>query len=95
VLYTLRVLMFSWWYVEFVYCLEYGVILECIDVYVVHIVTYWAVSRKQIGKHIPTNVHPTIEGQPLLGNRLVNTSHNNRVSLHGCTRLTTVQDIHW
>jgi hypothetical protein len=49
------------------------------------IVTDWAVSRRGIGKHVPTNAHPAIEGRPLLGNRLVNTSQqrmrNNRASI--------------
>jgi hypothetical protein len=35
-------------------------------------VTDWAVSRKRIGKHVPTNAHPTIEGYSLLSNRPVN-----------------------
>jgi hypothetical protein len=25
-------------------------------------VTDWVVSRKRIGKHVPTNAHPAIEG---------------------------------
>jgi hypothetical protein len=41
------------------------------------IVTDWAVARRRIGKHVPTNPHPTIEGRPLLGNISVNTYHSN------------------
>jgi hypothetical protein len=41
------------------------------------IVTDWAVARRRIGKHVPNNPHPTIEGRPLLGNRPVNIHHNN------------------
>jgi hypothetical protein len=41
-----------------------------------YIVTDWAVSRKRIDKHVPTNAHPTI-GHPLLRNRPVNTSRSN------------------
>jgi hypothetical protein len=37
----------------------------------------WAVSTRRKGKHVPTKAHPTIEGRPLLGNRLVNTYHSN------------------
>jgi hypothetical protein len=40
-------------------------------------VTDWAVARRRIGEHFPTNPHPTIEGRPLLGNRPVNTHHSN------------------
>jgi hypothetical protein len=40
-------------------------------------VTDWAVSRKRIGKHVPTKAHPTIEGHPLLGNAWVDTLDNN------------------
>jgi hypothetical protein len=36
-----------------------------------------AVSRRRIGKYVPTNAHPTTEGRQLLGNRLVNTYHSN------------------
>jgi hypothetical protein len=39
-------------------------------------VTDWAVSKKQIGKRVPTNAHPTTEGHPLLGIRPVNTHSN-------------------
>jgi hypothetical protein len=48
-------------------------------------VTDWAVSRRRIGKHVPTNAHPTIEVRPFLGNRPVKTSQqrmrNNRASI--------------
>jgi hypothetical protein len=51
------------------------IILKCI-------VTDWAVVRRRIDKHVPTNSHPTIKGRPLLGNRPVNLSQqwlrNNR-----------------
>jgi hypothetical protein len=40
-------------------------------------VTDRAVSKRRIGKHVPTNAHPTIEGRLLLGNRLVNTYYSN------------------
>jgi hypothetical protein len=36
-------------------------------------VTDWAVARRRIDKHVPTNPHQTIEGGPLLGNKPVNT----------------------
>jgi hypothetical protein len=41
-------------------------------------VTEWAVSRKLIGKYVPTNAHP------LLGNRLVNISSSNEYVTIGC-----------
>jgi hypothetical protein len=49
----------------------------------VSIVTDWAVSRKRIGKHVPNNAHPTIEGRPLLGSDPVSTfqRHNNMSSV--------------
>jgi hypothetical protein len=40
-----------------------------------------------IGKHVPTSSHPTTEGHPLLGNRLVNTSHSNEYVAVGCLLL--------
>jgi hypothetical protein len=40
------------------------------------LVTDWAVTRRRIGKYVPTNPHPKIEGRPLLGNRPVNTHHS-------------------
>jgi hypothetical protein len=40
-------------------------------------VTDWAVAKRRIGKHVPTNPHPTTEGRPLLGNRPINTHHSN------------------
>jgi hypothetical protein len=48
-----------------------------------YIVKDWAVSRRYIGKHVPTNAHPTIEGRPLLGNRPVNTYHRNECATIG------------
>jgi hypothetical protein len=39
-----------------------------------HIATDWAVARRRIGKHVPTNPHPTIEGRLLLGNTGKHTS---------------------
>jgi hypothetical protein len=55
-----------------------------------HIMTDWAVGKKRIGKHVPTNPHPTIEGSLLLGNRPVNTSQqrlrNNRKSFRWVPR---------
>jgi hypothetical protein len=39
-------------------------------------VTDWAVAKRRIGKHVPTNPHPTIEGRPLLCNRPVSTHHS-------------------
>jgi hypothetical protein len=32
----------------------------------------------QLGKHVETNAHPTIEGCPLLGIRPLNTNHSNK-----------------
>jgi hypothetical protein len=42
-----------------------------------HIVTDWTVSRTLIGKHVLTNVNPTIEGRLLLGNARMNMPDNN------------------
>jgi hypothetical protein len=42
-----------------------------------NIVTDCAVARRRIGKRVPTNLHPTIEGRPLLGNIPVNTHRSN------------------
>jgi hypothetical protein len=56
-------------------------------------VTDWAVSMKQIGKHVPTNVHPTI-GHPLLGNRPVNTSRSNEYAITGYPLLGTAWVVH-
>jgi hypothetical protein len=38
----------------------------CIGNYIfgLHIVTNWAVTRRRVGKHFPTNPHPIIEGRP-------------------------------
>jgi hypothetical protein len=41
-----------------------------------YIVTDWSVSRRRLGKHVPTNTHPTIEGRPLIGNDWVSTPDN-------------------
>jgi hypothetical protein len=49
-----------------------------------HIVTDWVVARKQICKHIPMNSHPTIEGRPLLGNRLVTIHRTNDCATIDC-----------
>jgi hypothetical protein len=48
-----------------------------------NIVIDWTVSRKRIGKHFPTNTHPTTEGRPLLGNRPANTYHSNECATIG------------
>jgi hypothetical protein len=40
-------------------------------------VTDWAVSRRRIGKYVPTNAHPTIEGRPISQQRM----RNNRTSI--------------
>jgi hypothetical protein len=49
--------------------------------------TDWAVSRKLIGKHVPINAQPTIEGHPLLNNRLVNSSGSNKYATIVCPLL--------
>jgi hypothetical protein len=48
----------------------------------IYIVTDWVIAGGQIGKHFSSDLHPTIEGRPLLGDGWVNTSQprmrNNR-----------------
>jgi hypothetical protein len=71
----------------------------------INIVTDWAVSRRRIHKHVPTNELPAIEGRPVLGNRPVNTHHSNECAaiglsmlgnawVDGCTGTRTRDDIH-
>jgi hypothetical protein len=47
------------------------------DIYTISYLTDWAIARKRIDKHVPTNPHPTIEGRPLLDNRPVNIHNSN------------------
>jgi hypothetical protein len=46
-------------------------------------VTDWAVSRRRIGKYVPTNVHPAIVGRQLLCKRPVNIYHSNECATIG------------
>jgi hypothetical protein len=48
-----------------------------------NIVTRIFVAREQLGKYVPTNVHPTIEGRSLLGNTPVNICHCNECATIG------------